>query len=156
MSLDKVTPKIVRSFYSVPQISVTLTTAGADIDLPNVILPNIAGTILEVYVGVKFRMMENTNAAANKLSGAQNIRIKKSTGTYGVDDLAAIALVDDLWGLAASTREGGDVVVGAADVAAEVDAFNATYNMRFENAVTDQNNLVLYDVQTFLIVTYRL
>jgi hypothetical protein len=146
---------IVRTFYSEVQISVTIPAVAADTNLPNVVLPNIVGIIRQVYVGLKFRMIQNTNAAANKMNGAQAIRIKDSAGAWGVDDLAAINIVDDQWAVAITTREGGDVQIGTINVAAEVNAFNATYNMRFEDAIADVASLVLYDVQVFLIVTYE-
>jgi len=146
--------RLTRSFYSEVQISVTIPAAAADTNLPNVVLPNIRGTIREVYVGLKFRMIENTNVAANKMDTAQAVRIKENGGAWGVDDLAAINIVDDQWAVALSTREGGDVQVGTINVAAEVNAFNATYNVRFEDANADVASLVLYDVQVFLIVTY--
>jgi hypothetical protein len=147
--------RVTRTFFSEAQISVTIPAAAADTNLPNVVLPNIPGIIREVYVGIKFRMLENTNAAANKMDTAQAIRIKENGGAWGADDLAAINIVDDQWAVAALTREGGDVQIGTINVAAEVNAFNATYNLRFEDANADVASLVLYDVQTFLIVTYE-
>lgn len=147
--------RLTRTFYSDVQISATLAAAAGDVNLPSVVLPNIRGVIREVYVGLKFRMMENTNVAANKIDTAQNIRIKRTGGAWGVDDVAAINLVDDQWGIAASTREGGDVQIGDNNVAAEVDGFNETYTIRFEDGNVDVDSLVLYDVQTFLIVTYE-
>lgn len=149
-------PRLVtRTFYSDVQISATLAAAAGDVNLPSVVLPNIAGIIRAVYVGLKFRMIENTNVAANKIDTAQNIRIKRTGGAWGVDDVAAINLVDDQWGVAASTREGGDVQIGDNNVVAEVDGFNETYTVRFEDGNVDVDSLVLYDVQVFLIVTYE-
>ena len=144
-----------RTFYGDTQVTATLGAA-ADVNLPNVVLPNIAGTVKAVYVGVKFRMLDNTSAGSNGLTGAYNVRIKKSTGSWGTDDVAAINLVDNQWLIAtATTREGGDVVIGDNDVAGEVDAFNATYNLRFEDTAVDGASLVLCDVQSFLVVTYE-
>jgi len=144
---------MTETFYSNPQLSVTVGAVG-DVNLPNVVLPSLGKTIKRVYAGIKFRMIENTNVAANKLSGVQSIRVKKSTGAWGVDDVAAIDFADDEYGIAALTREGGDLAVGDNNVSSEVDVFNATYNMRWEDATADVASLVLYDVQTFLVVTY--
>jgi hypothetical protein len=155
-NLDAAKRIVTRTFYSAVQITVTIPAGAADTNLPNVVLPTIAGAVIRnVYVGLKFRMIENTNVAANKMNGAQAIRIKENGGAWGVDDVAAINIVDDQWAVALSTREGGDVQIGTIDVAAEVAAFNATYNVRFENATADVASLVLYDVQVFLIVTYE-
>jgi len=149
--------KVTRRFSSLVDDVINLTAAASDDDLPNVVLPNIAGKIKEVYVELKARMMENTNAGGtNGINGAAlKVRIKKSTGAWGVDDVVAIDLTDNMWLLAASTREGGDVVKGENDVASEVDSFNATYNLRFEDNQVDLDNLRLNDVQVFLVVTYE-
>jgi hypothetical protein len=147
---------IIDVYFSVQDDVIDLPAAATDTDLPNIVLPNISGTIDHVYVGIKFAMKENTSASgSNAIAGAQAIRVKKSTGTWGVDDVAAINLSDNQWMVAASTREGGDVQVGAVDVVGEVDAFNATYNLRFENADVDYDFLRLNDVQVFLKVIYH-
>ena len=147
---------IIDVYFSAQDDVIDLPAAATDTNLPNIVLPNISGTIDHVYVGIKFAMKENTSASgANAIAGAQAIRIKKSTGTWGVDDVAAINLSDNQWTVAASTREGGDVQVGAVDVVGEVDAFNATYNLRFENADVDYDFLRLNDVQVFLKIIYH-
>jgi len=147
---------IIDTYWSVQDDVIDLPAAATDTDLPNIVLPNIAGTLDHVYVGIKFAMKENTSASGtNAIAGAQAIRIKKSTGTWGVDDLACINLSDNQWLVAASTREGGDVQLGTIDVVAEVDAFNATYNLRFENADVDYDFLRLNDVQVFLKIVYH-
>jgi len=142
-------------WWSNPQEEVQLGSVAADVNLPDVVLPGEGGRIHRVYAVFKFRMVENTNVAVNANVGATNIRVKKSTGAWGVDDVAAINLVDNMFGLAASTREGGDVVIGDNDVSGEVDAFGATYNLRWEDGAVDQNNLNFNDVQSGLIVEWR-
>jgi len=147
--------QVNRTFFSDVDDVIDLPASATDTDLPSIVLPNISGTIVSVRIGIKVRMMENTSASgANAINGAQDIRIKKSTGAWGTDDVAAINLADNQWGVAASTREGGDVQVGDNDVASEVDALNATYNLRFENALVDYASLRLNDVQVFAIVTW--
>jgi hypothetical protein len=136
---------ITRTFFSPSQIEVVADTTHTDANLPTVTLPNITGTIVSVYAGFKFRMIENTNAAVNKLSGAQEIQ---------VDGTDAINFVDDQFGLAASTREGGDCVIGTVDLVAVVDVFNHAYTFMWDEPLTDQNALHFNDVQTFLIVSY--
>jgi hypothetical protein len=149
--LDKLANHVTtRIWFSDPQISVTVTAAVPNLALPSVVLPNIAGTIVEVYVGFKFRMVENTNAAANKLDAIQYIQVKKGAGAL----TNCIKLVDDQFGVAGSTREGGDCVIGNIEVHATVDVMNATYNFQWTAADADLANLVFNDVQTFLIVSY--
>jgi len=144
-----------KTWFSDASDVINLPATATDINLSDVVLPNITGTIVRVYVGIKFRMIENTSASgANAIQGAQNIRIKKSSGAWGTDDIAAINLADNQWTVAASTREGGDIQMGDNDVVSEVDAFNATYNLRFEDADVDYDYLRLNDVQVFLIVEW--
>lgn len=148
---------MTRTFPSLKDDVIDLTAAASDDNLPDVTLPNISGTIDEVYVAIFIRAIENTNAGGtNAINGAAlKVRIKKSSGTWGVDDVVAIDLTDNQWGVAASTREMGDLIKGKNDVSSEVDAFNATYNLRFEDNQVDYDNLRLNDVQVFLIITYH-
>lgn len=139
-----------RTWFSPSQISVTVTAAAPNLALPSVVLPNIAGTIVAVYAGFKFRMVENTNAGANKLDTTQYIQVQKAAGAL----TNCIQLVDDQFGVAATTREGGDCIIGNIEVAATVDVFNATYNFQWTAADADLASLVFNDVQTFLIVSY--
>jgi len=127
---------------------IVLTTDGADQALQDVVVASIpsGATFIQAVVILKVRAIENINASANKLNGAQAIRVKKSTGAWGTDDIVAIDLPDDMWAVAGSTREFGDVLVGDNDVKSEVDG-NATYNLRFENALVDYAELHLNDVQ---------
>ncbi len=141
-------------FVSVMQEEVQLGAAAADVNMPNIILPNITGTIVRVYLHFKYRMVENTYDGVNALQGAQSIRIKKSTGAWGVDDIAAITFVDNNITLAALTREGGDVHGGMIDLSGEVDVFNATYNIRWEDGDVDQDFINFNDVEMFLRVVY--
>ena len=155
--LDKLTNhEIVKTFWSDVDDVVDLPAAATDTDLPNIVLPNIAGTLDHVYVGIKVRMIENTSASgANAIQTAQNIRVKKSSGAWDTDDVIGINLIDNQWTVAASTREGGDVHVGDNDVVGEVDAFNTTYNLRIDSANVDYDFLRLNDVQVFLILHYH-
>lgn len=126
---------------------IDLPAIAADIDLPNVVVAGLpSGTLIRVVVVLKTRALENTNSGGpNAINGAQAIRIKKSTGIWGVDDVVAIDLVDNMWTLSASAREAGDVLIGDNDVKSEVEG-NGTYNLRFENALVDLASLRLNDV----------
>lgn len=125
---------------------------GTDVALPDVVVAGLPTgfSLVRVVAILKVRAIENTNAdGANAIKDAQNIRVKKSTGAWGTDDIPAINLADNMWTVAASTRESGDVVVGDIDVKAEVDG-NGTYNLRFEDAIVDYDYLRLNDVQVGL------
>lgn len=147
------------TFLSVIDDVIDLPAAAADTALPDVVISGLpAGfTLDKVLVFLIVRAIQNTNAGgANAIEGAQNIRIKKSTGAWGADDIIAIPLTDNMWTVAASTREFGDVIGGddAHDVKSEVDG-NATYNLRFENANVDLDFLRLNDVQVMIKVWYH-
>jgi len=110
---------------------------------------------------LKFRIVENTAAAtANKLDGAtvantsQVIQIRDDTpGTY----TDCINFVDDQFGIAAATREGGDVIIGSIDIAGsgKVDA-NDTYNFQWLLGLADEDYLQFNDVQTGIRIWYSL
>ena len=67
----------------------------------------------------------------------------------------AINFVDDQFGLAASTREGGDVLMGSIDIAVEVDG-NDTYNFQYLLAKADLASINWNDVQTGLRILYSI
>jgi hypothetical protein len=138
------------TYFSPCQIEVVADTTHTDASLPTVTIPNITGTIVHVYAGFKFRMIENTNAAANKLSGAQEIQINKAGGAW----TDAINFVDDQFGLAASTREGGDCIIGYTDLVGTIDVFNTTAQFQWDEPLTDKDALHFNDVQTFVIIQY--
>lgn len=145
------------TFWSESNVQIDLPAVAADTDLPDVTISTLPDDIVIVRViGVlKIRAIENTNAGGtNAIKGAQTIRIKKSTGTWGLNDVALIDLTDNLWLVAASTRESGDVVWGDNDVSSVVDG-NATYNIRFENALVDLASLRLNGVLVGLKVEYQ-
>lgn len=136
------------TFWSDTEDQIALTQASADFNLPDVVVSGLPTgiSLTRVVAILKIRAIENTNAGgANAINGACTIQVKKSTGTWGVDDVAAINLTDDMWNVAASTRESGDVVIGDNDVKSEVDG-NATYNLRFEDVAVDLDNLQLNDI----------
>jgi len=137
--------------WSIPQITVTVPAVAADLALPDVVIANLpAGATPVKAIGLfKYRVVANTNAAANKLSGAQYIQIRLAAGVY----TNCIQFVDDQFSIAASTREGGDVSIGDINVAATVTG-NGTYNFQWDEAVADLASIVFYDVQTGIRIWY--
>ncbi|MBA7692669.1 hypothetical protein ES703_101236 [subsurface metagenome] len=136
-------------------VAATLALGTVNIaDLPS------GATIVRAIAMFKFRMIENTNAAANKLDGAtvantsQVIQVADDTpGTY----YDAINFVDDQFGLAAETREGGDVIIGSIDISGvgKVDAVDG-YLFRWLLALADEDYLNFNDVQVGLRIWYSL
>lgn len=140
-------------FWSDVEDQIALTQASGNFNLPDVVVSGIPSgvSLIRVVAIIKIRAIENTSASgANAINGATQIKVKKSTGTWGVDDVIAINLADDMWNVAASTRESGDVVIGDNDVKSTVDE-DATYNLRFDTTAVDYNNLQLNDILVGLI-----
>ena len=135
---------------------ITLTTATTNVDLPNVTITNIPSnsTFISVYGVIKFRAINNTNIAINAINGANVIKIKKSTGAWGVDDINLITIADNILNVSPSTKEGGIIIVGNNNVAGTIDT-NSICNMRFDgNIFVDGNNLELIDVQVGLQIYF--
>jgi len=118
--------------------------------LPAVVVAGLpaGATVVQATAMFKFRMLGNAGAA-NKLTGDQQIQIQKAAGAL----TDAISLVADQFGIAAATREGGDVVIGNINVAATVDE-DETYNFLWDEAVADVALLTFYDLQMGLKIWY--
>ncbi len=147
-------------FWSLPQEEVVVAAAAGTLALPDVVVANlpVGHTIRRVQAMFKFRMVENTNVAANKLDGATNpgvsqvIQVRSDApGTWR----DAINFVDDQFGIAASTREGGDVLIGSHNIAVEVTAHgDDTYNFQWLLAKADLDSLNFNDAQVGMRVWY--
>lgn len=145
-------------FWSDQLEEVQLAAAAGTDALPDITVADLpaGATIVRAVVMFKFRMIENTNAGVNKLNGAtvagtsQVIQIRSDAPLAYVD---AINFIDDLFTLAASTREGGDVIIGQVDVAGTVDE-NDTYNLRWLLSRADADFLNFNDVQVGLRIWY--
>lgn len=139
-------------FWSTPQEEVAVTNAAGDKALPNVTVADLpaGAVVVRAIAFFKFRMVENTNAGANKLNGAQEIQVRDDTPSAWID---GINFADDMFSLEAETREGGDVIIGAIDVSATVDG-NDTYNFQWDEAVADLDGINFNDVQVGLRIWY--
>lgn len=151
-----------------PTALVTITNVGADLALSDVVFP--AGflppgaVIHSVYLMVKWRKQEDDSGNPNGINGAGTAwRLKKNAGAWGVDDVVGITLADNQMMNDGNAVEGGDMLIGDADISGEVDDVdNETYNIRGENTnrgdapVVDAASLYLYDVYTGIRVFYIL
>jgi hypothetical protein len=152
-------------FWSDVQPSVIIPAVATDLDFPSVTIPAsgipTGSIITSVRAIIKWRKQVDTSTALNKISASsKTIRVKKSTGTWGVDDIVAINVPNNSLSTDASATEGGDLITGTSDIKAEVDAINATYNFRSEETnrtdaiIATGASLTLVDVQTALIVRW--
>jgi len=157
---DKIAGKMLFSmdFWSdvVEEIVVTGAQATPAITGGNVVVADLPGTatIVRAVVMMKYRMVENDNAAENSLDADAPLPMQ-------VDDVAnngwlsCIDFVDEMCKIAATTREGGDVIIGDIDVAARVDG-NDTYDFQWLNAKAHLANLRFNDVQMGIRIWYSI
>jgi len=132
---------------------VTAAQVTAAVGAPVVVADLPAGaTIDRAIVMMKFRMVENTNAAENSLdcTAIQPIQVDDSVNTGWV---TAIDFVDEQFKIAATTREGGDVLIGDNDVATRVDG-NDTYDFQWLNAKAHLANIQFNDIQMGIRIWY--
>jgi len=160
--LDEIRRQPPLDFWSEPipenPITVSLGVAALTIALPNVTVDDLpdGAVVIRAIAIFMARMIGNTNAGANKLNGgtvaatSQVIQVDDSIATGYVD---AINFVDDQFGLAATTREGGPVCIGSMNVSAIVDG-NDVYSFRWLLSRADLNNLNFHDAQIGLRIWY--
>lgn len=144
----------ILDFWSANQEELPITGTAADQALPDVVVAGIptGATLLRVVAMFKFRAVDNTYAGVNKLKNAQFIQVRDDTpGTW----VNAIPFVDDQFSLAASTREGGDVIISGTDIKATV-VGNDTYNFQWDECLADQGNIQFNDIQVGLRVFFTL
>lgn len=150
-------------FWSIEADKITIPGTAADLDFPDVVVSGLpsGATLKRVVAILTIRALLDTSTADNYIDAAsKTLRVKKSTGAWGTDDLVAITFDENGLYCVASTKESGTALVGSHDVKGEVDG-DATYNFRSEetnrsdaiSALAD--NLELYDVQVGLRVFYE-
>jgi hypothetical protein len=149
-------------FWSDVTAKISIDGAAADLDFGDVVVAGLPAscTLVRVVAMLKYAARKDTSAADNYIDVAsKTIRVKKSTGSWGTDDVVAIDMPINSLYTTKSTKEGGDLVIGDNDVKSEVDG-SATYNFRTEqtnrtdaiSALAD--HLELYDVQMGLRVEF--
>jgi len=154
---DKIAGKMLFSmdFWSDPVEEKAVTNAqvtaavGAAVTVAD--LPGTA-TIVRAIVMMKFRMVENTNVAENSLDcdAVQPIQVDNDDNDGWV---TAIDFVDEQFKIAASTKEGGDVLIGDNDVKARVDG-NDIYDFQWLNAKAHLANIQFNDIQMGIRIWY--
>ncbi len=154
---DKIAGKMLFSmdFWSDPQEEVVMTGSQTTPGLPSVTVGDLpdGATIVRAIAMFKFRMVENTNEAENSLdkTAAQPIQVQEPANGEAYTD--AINFVDEQFKIAATTREGGDVLIGSIDIGTKVVA-NEAYSFQWLNAKAHLGNLQFNDVQTGLRIWY--
>ena len=151
-----------------PLATLAIPAAAADLTFPDIVFPAafLSGDadISAINLMLKFRALRDTSGFANALSGAtKSVRIKKSTGAWGTDDIVGITLQIGQLPAPATIQVPGMEVLGSIDVQSEVDTIiSTTYNVMSEetnrtNALTATGaSLELLDVYVGLRVYYHL
>jgi hypothetical protein len=158
----EVTIREHRDWWSDVNAKITIAAAADDLDFPDVVISGLpsGATIVRVVAMLKYSHRQDDSGADNYIDEASKaIRVKKSTGSWGTDDVVAIDIPQNSLYTTASAKEGGDLIVGDNDVKSEVDG-DATYNFRSEetergdaiSALADY--LYLYDVQMGIRVEF--
>lgn len=141
-------------FWSLPQEEVQLTDGVGDKALPDVTIASLPAGAVVVWAFCHFvpRIIENTNIAANYLSGAQEIQIRTDAPGDWTD---CINFVDTQYGIAASTREAALPAFGKINVAAVVTG-NDTYNFQWDEAIAFKANLQFNDCYMCIVLGYSI
>lgn len=147
-SMDFWSNPVEEKAVTAAQVTAAVGAAVTVADLP------AGATIVRAIVMMKFRMVENTNAAENSLdcTAVQPIQVDDSVNTGWV---TAIDFVDEQFKIAATTREAGDVLIGDNDVAARVDG-NDTYDFQWLNAKAHLANIQFNDIQMGIRIWYSI
>ena len=148
----------VADYWSDPVEEVQIDSAGNTFLLPRITIDSIpaGASILRAIAMFKFRIVENTNAAANKLNGgtipatSQVIQVRDDTPGDWID---AINFADDQFSLEGQTREGGDVCIGSIDISGVV-VGNDGYEFRWLLGKADLDFINFNDVQMGIRVWY--
>jgi len=107
-------------------------------------------TIIRVNLTFRVRIVSDSSQMHNALDGDQNIQVRKhGTGTW----TDAINLKDDMFTTPGGWRDNGMELTGDEDIKSEVDG-NGTYNVRWENAICDNDNLEFNDVEVGLMIWF--
>ena len=147
-------------FWSEPQEEVQIDGAGVTVALPAVTVDGLpaSATILRAIVMFKFRMVENTDTAANGLDGntvagtSQVIQVRDDSPGVWND---AITFAGGQFGLEGEKREGGDVCIGDVNISGlgKVDG-NDIYEFRWLLGKADSDLLNFNDIQMGIRVWY--
>ncbi len=146
--------------------SLAFTNAGGDKSFPSVVFPAgflPAGVVVQViHLIWYFTKKVDSSGAPNAFNAANKaIRVMKTGGTVGADDIVAMLLPNGGFSTAASGVEGGTIIEGTTDVKGEVDDIdNETYlvfcdqTTRFDCPTVTAASLTIYDIVAGLKVYY--
>jgi len=144
--------------WSAPANKITISDVAADLAFPDIVVAALPSslTIKKVVLVLSVRALADISAADNYIDGAdKTLRIKKSSGAWGVDDVVGITFPNQGLYCKASAKEAGPVIIGDTDLSALVNA-NGSYNVASRQTVSGDAlvafgaSLELYDIQVGL------
>ncbi len=151
-----------------PKATVALPAVAGDLDFSDVVFPAgflpAGATVDSIYLMLKWRKQVDSSSAPNAVAAAaKTIRVMKTGGAWGTNDIVALTLADNQLAIGADATEGGDMIIGDTDIKSEVDDVdNETYNFRSEQVnagegiIVDGASLTLHDVYTIMRVYFTL
>jgi len=163
IDLTTVTTPLARKFpfldsWSAPTNKITISNVAVDLSFPDIVVAALPSglTIKKVILVLSVRALADISAADNYINGAnKTLRIKKSSGAWGVDDVVGITFPNQGLYCKASAKEAGPVIIGDTDLSALVYA-NGSYSVASRQTVSGDAlvafgaSLELYDIQVGL------
>ncbi len=149
-------------FWSSPMANITITSTPTDLTFPSVVVSGLPSglEIKKVALILTVRALYDSSGADNYISLAgKTLRIKASTGAWGLDDIVGITFALNSLYTIGTYKESGPVIVGSADIKSVV-VGDGTYEVmsnqtsRSDALVSLGDSLELYDVQTGLRIFY--
>lgn len=149
-------------FWSSPMANITITSTPTDLTFPSVVVSELPSglTIRRVALILTSRAIYDSSGADNYINAAsKTLRIKKSTGVWGTDDIVGITFALNSLYTIGTYKEAGPVIIGSSDIKAVVTG-DGTYNVMSNQTswgdalVSLGNSLELYDIQTGLRIFY--
>jgi len=141
--------------WSTYATQIVLATVAGDKTLPSITIAAVpTGAVIQrAVMMLKFHYLENTNAAVNNVSGAQNIQAQKHvSGSW----LTGIALAGGELRIGAGAVGSGDIMMGGSDIKDQVPANGAVMDFKWTSALAAQNNLNINDIQIGLRLFFNI
>ncbi|GAJ24671.1 unnamed protein product [marine sediment metagenome] len=108
-------------------------------------------TIDSVYIIAFAQVVENVNAAANKINGLQFIQVQKH---IAADWVNCVEIADDAFPIPANTRDMGRMLGEQLDCKSKVDG-NGNYDLQWTNAQVDLDSVYFDDIFFIVEVTFH-
>ncbi len=149
-------------FWSIPENLITITNVALDRAFPDIVVAGLPTgvTVQRAVLIFMCRAINNLSGAANYINAAnRTLRIKISTGAWGVADVVGITFDNQSLYCLGGTKEAGLPIIGSINLNATVTG-NGTYNVATRQTASADAlvalaaSLELYDIQVGLRVFY--